>query len=317
MNPNEPQLPNQPPVVPPVPPTPPLPNDPMAFPQTPSAPQPEQPPITANPVLNPMPSPQQDPFAQQPQPQDLASQPIMGGPIGGPSIPNNPSSVMSSVPTNNSHKKSIIAIAIIVVILAIIGIAAASMSSNKSGSSNNGGSSNTPAASDSDSSSGGSEVTATSLSDFEKACDGNKIVNAADASSASPKPVVLYEESDISEGQFNTSGVYIEDKTWRADSENFAKTVYVGCLTKKSTKATGKKCDFKRAEENVSIEQYSVVYNLAIYEAKTGKKVADKEISGPVGDCPFVASYNREDPKLFADPDEGSVAAALKPFVAP
>ena len=224
-----------------------------------------------------------------------------------------PSPASSMPPTNatgQNKTKLIIGVVVAIIILAVG--AAFALSPKKSSTSQSGGDKPSPT----NNTSKGNALTAEYLSEFSAVCSGSTISNAADYTGTAPHPIALFESGLIDANDYTSSSVYLSDQTWSATTENFAKTQLVGCFSKKSTNATGKKCELKDSSENtVSLEQYNVVYSLKIYEAKSGKKLGEKEISGPATTCPFFASYNKNDPKLYGDPDKGATTEAVKEFV--
>ena len=76
-----------------------------------------------------------------------------------------------------------------------------------------------------------------------------------------------------------------------------------------------KTCDFKSGDDPITVDYYATVYNVTVYEAKSGKKIKDLgTVSAPASTCPMFATYNKNDPKLVASPDTAAVDALIAEF---
>lgn len=302
--------------------------DPNSYPQPEQSHSPFPNGPNAQNAQGPLPQAPQQPLYPQQTNQPLSTQPnpgqaSMGQPFGaaGATIPQadqipapqtgtelfppNPLASMSSTlpPAKNKNLRLIIGIVIALFIL-VVGAVIALSGGNK----NNQGATGEATT--------GTEVSATNQSDFGKVCSGNTITSAADYTGTGPHPISFFEEGVAGSKSFVTSSVYLSEAGWTPKSADFNKTQLVGCFTKKSSTGTGRKCELLDSDNKAfQIEQFNVVYTLTIYEAKSGKKVGEKEVSGPASTCPFFATYIKEDPKLYGDPDKGSVADAVKEYV--
>ena len=228
-----------------------------------------------------------------------------------------PGAVPAQTPPQKNNKiKIIIGVAVAVVILAIGAAFALSPKKEAKNASGSGASSGKGSSSSSSTSKKGNELTATYMSEVSAVCTGSSITNVAEYKGAAPHPIAIFEQDTIDKNSFTSSSIYFSDSSWTVDTKEYAKVQLVGCLTKKSTTATGRTCDMEdENDQKISVGLFNVVYNLAVYEAKTGKKLADKEVSGPATDCPYFATYDKEDPKLYGDPDKGSATEAVKEYV--
>lgn len=304
-------------------PTPPV--QPMA-PQ-PTYQQPQQSAQVSNPGTFPTATPQM--YDEQPasySPENIAAQafsPVAPTPISGIAQPISPISTAGlfapdspPMPVKKSKKWLIVGIVVGVVVLLGGGIAAVLLtrkSTNTPGS--DAGSSSQTSQSDTSANS----IVATTLSDFEKVCSGVTVSNAAAVTSAVPHPIAFFQQSILAADEYTSATITLSDKTWQAESQNPTNTQLVGCFKRASETAANKNCEYNDTSTNkkVSIPLYSVVYDLTVYESKTGKKLGAKQVSGPATSCPSFASYNKSDPKLYGEPDPGSVSQSVKEFVAP
>jgi hypothetical protein len=221
------------------------------------------------------------PTATMPQPAPVG-QPMVGG-MGGPA-------------PKRSNMKLIMIIVGIVVVLAGAGAAAFFlMQNNNTGSSNNSSqSSNTVTLTD---------IVATSLSDFSNVCDNSKITNAAayDSSAAGPHPIGLFDKNDY--GSYNLSSVYLGTGL-DAQYDKPEATQLVGCLSRTGNGTQVKTCDLQDSKkQTVSLKLMSSSYNIDIYEAKTGKKLDHVTIDKTKDTCPYVATYDPNDPTYYAQPE--------------
>lgn len=245
--------------------------------------------------------PSSDQNASQPSPITPPGQPVVT-----PEVPQTPP-LMGAMPPKGS-KKSIIIAAVVVLVLLIGGVSAYMLTKgNKSSSSkNSSGSSNTVSA---------NSFTATSLSDYEKVCQGASASNASAYGGSAPHPIVMMQPSAVS-GHYTQDSIAFKDSTWTPDYTKYPSIQLVGCFDRKSELASPKNCSLQDSnKKTVNIPLVPVTYTLTIYEAKSGKKVATKEVSGPATSCPFIAAYNPSNPKLYGDPDSAGTQTAVTEFV--
>lgn len=289
----------------------PFPNDPNAqnaqgpFPQAPQQPlypQQTNQPFSTQPT--PGQSPVEQPFGAAGATIPQADQ-IPAPQAGTELFPPNPLASMSSTPPPAKNKNMKLVIGIVIALLILVVGAVIALSGGKKNNQEASGEQTT-----------GTQVSATNQSDFGKVCSGNTITSAASYTGTAPHPISFFEEGVVGSKSFVTSSVYLSGAGWMPKTGEFNKTQLVGCFTKKSSTGTGRKCELLDSDNKAfQIEQFNVVYSLTIYEAKSGKKVGEKEVSGPASTCPFFATYIKEDPKLYGDPDKGSVADAVKEYV--
>ena len=271
----------------------------------PNAPQgSNQDPITGLPI-DPTP-----PIQPQQSAQAVPQQPIPAAPIepaqqlftqpqpqlSQPYTPLPPQSTLKS-------KKPLLFIGAIVLIAVLV----AGMFILKGGSKNPSGSSQT--------SQKGEEVVVDSLSDYEVVCKGGTASNASDYTGVAPHPIMFLRPSAVFEDQYSQIILTLKNKEAMSDYENPTAIQLVGCFSVKDKQKT-KTCQMKVSGDTMSdVDYYSVTYELNIYEAKTNKKVGTKSVSGTADSCPFIASLNKDDPKILADPDDASTDAAVTEYI--
>jgi hypothetical protein len=68
-------------------------------------------------------------------------------------------------------------------------------------------------------------------------------------------------------------------------------------------------CNFDTdAREHVTVDYYSVQYNIELREARTGNHVEQLgAVNGPATSCPFLVWVNKRDRKMYAEPDPAAV----------
>ncbi len=269
--------PQQPQPVPPVQPQPPTYPQQQAFPTDPYAGQPQ--------------APYQQPPQQQYQPQSLAQQPVQ--PNYGP----------APRPKRKNNKILIIGILIFIVLIGACTAVALNKSTDKESAQT---STNTKSSGD-ETSNGASDTV--SSGELDVVCKGKGLSTAAAYTGASPHRIKLYTPS-LQPGAYISSSLYFKDQTWQSDYKNEAATQLVGCFSRSSNQKI-KTCEF----EGKSIDLYSVTYQLTIYEAKTGKKLATKTVKSTDTACPYFATYDKNDPKIYAEPDLAQTTAAVQPYV--
>ena len=270
--------PQQPQPVPPVQPQPPTYPQQQAYPTDPYAGQPQ--------------APYQQPPQQQYQPQSLAQQPVQ--PNYGP----------APRPKRKNNKILIIGILIFIVLIGACTAVALNKSSDKESAQT---STNTTESSGDETSNGASDTV--SSGELDVVCKGKGLSTAAAYTGASPHRIKLYTPS-LQPGAYISSSLYFKDQTWQSDYKNEAATQLVGCFSRSSNQKI-KTCEF----EGKSIDLYSVTYQLTIYEAKTGKKLATKTVKSTDTACPYFATYDKNDPKIYAEPDLAQTTAAVQPYV--
>lgn len=153
---------------------------------------------------------------------------------------------------------------------------------------------------------------ATSASDFKVLCEGGSISNAAD--NGAPYKIAAFAMNTAKPYPSWSTESLPYNSEYRADHDKPTSINAVACLDEVSGSAVkSKACEFTSSGEKISIDYFSVKYKLTLREAKTGKVIDEsKTVNGPANTCPMFASYNKEDPKLHADPDEAALELALK-----
>lgn len=156
----------------------------------------------------------------------------------------------------------------------------------------------------------GQDRVAHSASDFSYVCDNDRISNSAEY--GKPYNVVAF-----------FKGLGIVDENWlpvAADkwttSDEFSEINVVACLDrKKGSEVKSTSCVDDDDGDKVTVDYYSVEYEVTFREAKTGKVIKDGgTVSGTAESCPMLATYDRGSRKMYARPDEDAVQAALDAF---
>lgn len=149
-------------------------------------------------------------------------------------------------------------------------------------------------------------VTAKYLSDFEIVCDGGSVTNAPTA--VKPYKIASFSSQTPKNDKWSSMSVGYGEPYY-ADRETLSSIGVVACLEMADGSAVkSKTCDFESGGQAVSVDYYAVSYNLTYYEAKTGKALAKGEsINGPATTCPYFTTYDKSDPKIYADPDDNAV----------
>lgn len=250
----------------------------------------------------------------QPQSPEQQGQPAQQpAPTPPPSAPGAPT------PDGNKPKKGLligVIIAAIVLLAVGVGLAFALNQNNDEPADNN-----TSTSRDQDDEQASDEqlraanaTTARYLSNFDVVCGTGSVTNAADY--AEPYKIAAFSKTEDARSWSSVTLPY--DADYRADYDNFEETNVVACLSEKAgTAVKAETCEFTSQGERVSVDYYAVQYDLTLYQAKTGQKIEDLgTINGPATNCPSFATYNPNDPKIYARPDADAVGAALNRFVA-
>ncbi len=245
-------------------------------------------------------------------PNPTAAKPVIAGSAAGsqPTVSGQQLAPAPLPPQNNGGKSSKPMLAIVIVIVALLiagGLAVFALTGSKDDDSSattteqqDSAENNQPAI---------NAVTADSLSDFDAVCENGSISNAA--AFAEPYIVDAYYQNDTRRSW--SSVPFGSNAPWAADYDAFEATNLVTCLSEKPGTATkSKTCTFNSGGSEVSIDYYALQYEATLYEAKSGKKVKDLgTVNGPAIDCPSFASYDRNDPKIYARPDAAALGALI------
>lgn len=257
----------------------------------------------------PQPAPESNPYGAAPQP--IA--PVQ--PTTPPPIAPAPSVVPNTTPGGPGKANTGLIVGIIVAAAIIIaGGVAAFMLLSDNGKTNNAktGDNNSQQNDVSDDLRAANAKTVSTLTQFNTVCDTGSVTNAANFEK--PYKVAAFSKSSVNRSWGTVSLEYGAE--YAADYDDYEATNVVACLSEIEGSATkSQTCDFKSGGENVSVDYYAVQYNLTVYEAKSGKKIQDLgSIGGPATSCPSFVTYNREDPKIHANPDRDAVSAAIAKF---
>lgn len=301
------------------------PDDQLSQPEQPPQPpiMPEQP---STPVVVPE-TPIVDTSSSQPQfqPVEPGQIPVhpQSGQVGQPTPDGNSQgqaptlnqSMSGGAPEKKSKKGMIIAIILGVsfIVIIFIGIFIASVISNVSRIQKEATSTQTKSDS-TKSNTKNNAITAKFASDYNAVCDGGSVLNAP----APVKPYLIetFFTNDASSGTSWASINVGYGEAYHPDSKNPVSANVVACLTqKKDSEAKSKVCNFEEGADNkpISINYYSVEYELVYREAKTGKSIGSPiPINGPATTCPLFATYSKTDPRIFADPDKVALEVSHK-----
>jgi hypothetical protein len=163
------------------------------------------------------------------------------------------------------------------------------------------------------------------MADFSRVCSTQVGFPGAKAYEAVPgavHPIVFFEENEHSD--FIQSGVTLpagwtvtEDANYE-DNTELAGIELVGCASIVETTPNGTQCEFDDDGQSISLELVNVTYEVAVYEATTGKVVGTPTtVKAESTECPFVVAYDDGDTTYNLSLDVDDVINALKPAVAP
>jgi hypothetical protein len=159
--------------------------------------------------------------------------------------------------------------------------------------------------------------TALSAADYNVVCDNGSVRNAA--AFEEPYTIVAFRQS--------TGGILTLEDTWTdvplegaysAQGKKWSSINVVACLSRKDgTEVKSGTCEFETGGDTVTADRYAVEYDLELHEAKSGKSIEHLgTVNGPATDCPFMASVDKNDPKIYGRPDTAAVEDKLAEFVA-
>ncbi len=227
-----------------------------------------------------------------------------------------PASNLTPAKTNTGLIIGIVIGAVVLLVGVVIAIVVAfsliSKDDKSSNKSSNGDSSKQASKSDEDKLRAANTKTADSLSDFGAVCQTGAVANAA-AYSAPYRVVALAKSSD--KNTWSTVSLKY-DAPYNVKYNEYTAVNAVVCLTEqKGAAVKAKTCEFKSSGEAKMIDYYATMYDAALYEAKSGKKVKDLgTVAGPAESCPIFVTYNKNDPKIIAKPDSDAVDALVAQF---
>jgi hypothetical protein len=104
--------------------------------------------------------------------------------------------------------------------------------------------------------------------------------------------------------------------TYAADGKQWSTINAVACVTRVAgTEVKSGTCRFD--DGDVVADHYAVEYEINVHEAESGRFVENLgTVNGPATDCPFMATLERDDPKVYGSPDAAAVDAELAEFAA-
>ncbi|GAB08315.1 hypothetical protein GOARA_008_00150 [Gordonia araii NBRC 100433] len=162
-------------------------------------------------------------------------------------------------------------------------------------------------------------TTASSASGFDEVCQGGSISNAAEFGAPYRPVAFVHRSSDVGHAGI---GSFSGRDTWRKLHLGSASDLppsqlnTVACLTElKQARSKTQTCTFTQSGSEVQVDYFSTRYQVAVYEAKTGRKAKDLgEVSGSADSCPFLASFDRNDRRIVASPDAQPLQTLLAGF---
>lgn len=155
--------------------------------------------------------------------------------------------------------------------------------------------------------------TAEYVSDFSVVCEKGSVSNAADY--GKPYRIAAFhtgnQDDDWDEITLDHRASY-----W-ADRHALSSINVVACLTRKTgSEVKSGTCVYQSAGKDVSVDHYAVEYEIELHQAKTGDAIESLgTVRGPANFCPFIASFDRGSPKIYAAPDDAALEAKLEKFV--
>lgn len=152
--------------------------------------------------------------------------------------------------------------------------------------------------------------------DFADVCLGAGQPEAAAYTPAagSVSPVLVFLK-DSEAGRYNSRSGQVP-KTWENTYQDVEKTQLVACMTVKS-RSKVKDCPFKMDDGATYVaELNNTVYDLTVYEAKTGKEVQKTTLDQKAGECPTFKMFSKKVEIQDADYKE-ALTKFVKPLVQP
>ena len=158
-------------------------------------------------------------------------------------------------------------------------------------------------------------------SDLEAACNGVPVPQAAayDKTAGNIHPIAVFYRNDRNKSYIQGSK-RVPD-AWQVPWQEAAKTELVACLTAVERKLI-EKCSFKDkddANKSYTLEMYDTVYEIAIYETKTGKLVETTRLDLKAEDkCPMMHFFSGGETTAKKDAKfEQALLEFAKPHVQP
>ena len=159
---------------------------------------------------------------------------------------------------------------------------------------------------------------AASLDDYKVVCQGSTISNASSysADNAGPHPMSIFEQGSGSGSNksYTTSSAYLGEGA-TPDYNAPGSVQLVGCLTRKTKGTFVKNCDLQDSKKKtVTLKLTAAMYDLDIYAAKTGQKVAHTTIDQTSDTCPYLVFIDTSDPTYYASPDSQTIKVAVQAY---
>ncbi|MFT3898717.1 MAG: hypothetical protein QM728_00505 [Gordonia sp. (in: high G+C Gram-positive bacteria)] len=157
---------------------------------------------------------------------------------------------------------------------------------------------------------------ATGANDYGDVCSGAAISNAA--AGEKPYKVITFRKAE-SATKDRWSPVHVSSSTPGAVNYNdYSQANAVACLTlKKGSEKKEKTCPIEMQGKKLDLALYSAEYDVAVFEAKSGKKIQDLgTVTGTADRCPSIVYTDPKDPRDVAEPDRDSVAEVIGKFAA-
>ncbi|WEB38340.1 calcium homeostasis modulator protein [Streptomyces yunnanensis] len=155
----------------------------------------------------------------------------------------------------------------------------------------------------------------TRVSDFETGCGAGLarkyFPQAADRTGAGPHPIAMFtiSESGSPNPAYPASGTA---DYWSGNGLDPHRVQLIACLDSPDEGEFLTDCKFTTD----SIKLYRGVYDVTVYEAKTGKKVGSEQLSGSrKPDCPGMVYLKRGTDKLHTEPEFADYQAVLRKYV--
>lgn len=216
--------------------------------------------------------------------------PPQGHPWGPPSAPRPPSK-------NTGPIIGLVAAVVVVVVVVVLGVVIVGSGS----------------AGVSDEQRAANATTATDVSDFDVVCGEGSVSNAA--AYQEPYTIVAFRQTTgLFGGDDTWTGVTLEG-SYAADDEKWSAINAVACVSRvDGTEVKSGTCEFDDGEV---ADHYAVDYEITVHEAKSGRVVENLgTVNGPATDCPFMATVESDDPRVYGSPDAAAVDAKLAEFAA-
>ncbi len=155
-------------------------------------------------------------------------------------------------------------------------------------------------------------VSAEYLTDFDEVCKKVATVSNSKSYSKGDLPnVVVLKQSAVSD-LFTTMSQTFKDASIKAADYKVPTDVQlVACLTVDETNDVAGVCEAEQNGKKVSLKKTAVTYKLEVFEAKTGKKLGNGAVDGPITDCPLLVYYDQSDPRVYGEPDSVKLESAL------